>query len=124
MKIIDGAGAVLGRLGAVVAKEALQGEEIAVVNCEKIIITGNQKTNKDEFERKRRMRGSIFRGPKHHADSERIVKRAIRGMLPNYREGRGRVAFKKIKCYVGIPKKFEKEKLEKIKTGKKKNLKG
>jgi len=119
MKIIDGAGAVLGRLGAVVAKEALQGEEIAVVNCEKIIITGNQKTNKDEFERKRRMRGSIFRGPKHHADSERIVKRAIRGMLPNYREGRGRVAFKKIKCYVGIPKEFEKEKLEKIKTGKK-----
>jgi len=28
-------------------------------------------------------------------------------MLPNYRTGRGRVALKKIKCYVGVPKEFE-----------------
>ena len=119
MKIIDGSGSVLGRLATVVAKEALRGEEIAVINCEKIIITGNKKTNKKEFERKRSMRGSLFRGPKHDATSEKVVKRAIRGMLPNFREGRGRIAFKKIRCYKGIPKEFEKEKPVKIDTGKK-----
>ena len=40
MKIYDGKGAVLGRLASKVAKEALQGEEIAILNCEEIIITG------------------------------------------------------------------------------------
>ncbi len=40
----------------------------------------------------------------------------IRGMLRNYREGRGKEAFKKIRCYVGVPKELENEKI--IKTGK------
>lgn len=31
----------------------------------------------------------------------------IRGMLPDYRKGRGRVAYKKIRCYIGVPKEFE-----------------
>ena len=39
-------------------------------------------------------------------------------MLPNYRVGRGRVAFKRIKCYVGIPKEFEESK--KISAGREK----
>ena len=42
MKIIDGKGAVLGRLASNVAKEALGGEEIAILNCEEIIITGGK----------------------------------------------------------------------------------
>jgi len=42
MKIIDGKGAVLGRLASYVAKESLKGEEIAVVNCDEIIITGTK----------------------------------------------------------------------------------
>ena len=28
-------------------------------------------------------------------------------MLPEHRWGRGRNAFKRVKCYVGIPKEFE-----------------
>jgi len=43
MKIIDGANTVMGRLASFVAKEALKGEEIKVVNCEQVIITGNKK---------------------------------------------------------------------------------
>ena len=45
-----------------------------------------------------------------------MLKRAIRGMLPNHREGRGRKAWKKIKCYIGIPKEYEDKKT--IKSGK------
>ena len=33
-------------------------------------------------------------------------------MLPNYRTGRGREAFKRIRCYEGLPKELEKTKLE------------
>ncbi|MEK6827341.1 MAG: 50S ribosomal protein L13 [Nanoarchaeota archaeon] len=107
MKIIDGKDAILGRLSAYVAREALKGEEIAIVNCEQIIITGNRKNIEEGLEAKRKRVGSTQKGPKVSRMSEKVVKRTIRGMLPNYRTGRGRDAFKRIKCYVGVPKEFE-----------------
>lgn len=110
MKIIDGQNEILGRLASYSAKEALKGEEIVILNCEQIIITGNKKDIKQKFEAKRKRVGSTQKGPKVSRASEKIVKRIIRGMLPNYRTGRGRDALKRIKCYVGIPKQYEKSK--------------
>ena len=121
MKIIDGKGAVLGRLASYVSKEALKGEDIIILNCEQVIITGNRKNIEENFRERRSRVGSSQKGPKHSASSERIVKRTIRGMLPEHRFGRGRKAFKKIKCYVGIPKEFQESKT--IKAGKGKQRK-
>lgn len=112
MKIIDGKNTVLGRLAAYTAKQALKGEEIAIVNCEQTIITGNKEFIKQNLEEKRTHVGSTQKGPKVSRTNEKIVKRVIRGMLPNYRKGRGREAFKRIKCYVGVPKEFENAKIE------------
>ena len=98
MIIIDGKNAILGRLSSYTAKQALRGEEVVIVNCESVIITGNKKDI-----------------------SEKIVKRAIRGMLPSHRTGRGREAFEKIRGYVGVPKEFESRK--KISAGKEKGYK-
>ncbi len=114
MKVFDGKNLSLGRLASHVAKESLKGEEIIIVNCDQVIITGNKKSIEKDFNQKRGRVGSSQRGPKHSATSEKIVKRTIRGMLPNYREGRGRIAFKKIKCYVGIPKEYQESKKERI----------
>ncbi len=119
MEIIDGKGIVKGRLASYVAKEALKGEEIAVVNCSDVIITGNKKMIEKEFYEERSKFGSSQKGPKHHRTSEKIVKRAIRGMLPNHRMGRGREAFKRIKCYNEIPKGFEGKEFIKLKQDKK-----
>lgn len=110
MKIIDGKNAVLGRLASYVAKEALKGEEIVILNCDQVIITGNKKNIREEFEAKRRKIGSGQKGPKHSRSTDKIVKRSIRGMLPNHRLGRGKLAYRKIKCYVGIPKEFQESK--------------
>jgi large subunit ribosomal protein L13 len=107
MKVIDGKNAVMGRLASYTAKEALKGEEIAIVNCEQIIITGNKKFIKKDFQEKREKIGSGQKGPKVSRTSEKIVKRAIRGMLPDHRQGRGKEAFRRIKCYVGIPPEFK-----------------
>ena len=107
MQIIDGKNTILGRLASHVAKEALKGEEIAIVNCEQIRITGKKKSIEKEFEAKRQRVGSAQKGPKISRTSEKIVKRTIRGMLPSHKEGRGREAFKRIKCYVGIPPEFK-----------------
>ena len=121
MKIIDGKGAILGRLASYVAKEALKGEEMIVLNCEEILISGNKKTTKDRFEQRRGRVGSGQKGPKLGKTSEKMVKRSIRGMLPDHRMGRGRAAFKRIKCYNKIPSEFEDKK--KILAGKEKPIK-
>jgi large subunit ribosomal protein L13 len=118
MKIIDGKNAVLGRLASFVAKELLKGEEIAIVNCNEILITGNKKDIERNFKEKRSRFGHSQKGPKHHKTSEKIVKRTIRGMLPDHRMGRGKVAFKRVKCYTGIPKELEGKDITKFETGK------
>jgi|TARA_Y100000310_G_scaffold103203_1_gene101470 large subunit ribosomal protein L13 len=107
VKIIDGKNTVLGRLASFAAKEAIKGEEIVVLNCAEVIITGSKKNIKENFEKKRERVGSGQQGPKHSRLNDRIVKRTIRGMLPNHRRGRGKEIFKKIKCYVGVPKEFQ-----------------
>ena len=119
MKVIDGSGIVMGRLASYVAKELLRGEEIAVVNCSEVIITGNKKTLEKEFQEERSKFGSSQKGPKHHRTSEKIVKRTIRGMLPNHRMGRGKIAFRRVKCYNLLPKEFEDKKFTKLEQTKK-----
>lgn len=106
MKIIDGKNAVLGRLASYSAKQALLGEEIVILNCEKVIITGNRQNIIEKFQDKRKRIGSGQKGPKHSRLAYLIVKRSIRGML-SHRSGRGKEAFKRIKCYEGVPEQFK-----------------
>lgn len=120
MKIINGENAVLGRLASYSAKEALKGEEIVILNCEKVIITGNRQNIIKDFQIRRTKIGSGQKGPKHSRLAHLIVKRAIRGML-SHRSGRGKEAFRRIKCYEGIPEQFKDAK--KIVSGKEKGTK-
>jgi large subunit ribosomal protein L13 len=107
MKILDGTNASLGRVASFAAKESLKGEEITVINCDKIVITGSKKDIQEEFLQKRRMVGTLQVGPKHSRLTEKIVKRTIRGMLPKHKWGRGKDVLKNIKCYNQVPKEFE-----------------
>lgn len=118
MKVIDGKNAILGRLAVYAAKEALKGEDIFIVNCEEVIITGKKRAIEDKLRERKTKVGSGQKGPKHSMVSEKIVKRAIRGMIPNHRKGRGKIAIRKIKCYNGVPKEFSESK--KIEFGKSK----
>lgn len=113
MMIINAKNLVAGRLATVVAKKALLGEKIDIVNSEKAIIVGKKKEIFARYERKGRV-GYVRKGPFLHKSPERILKRIIRGMLP-YKQIKGRNALDNIRCDIGIPKKFEKEKLETIK---------
>ncbi|MCR4327311.1 MAG: 50S ribosomal protein L13 [Nanoarchaeota archaeon] len=119
MKIVNGKGVALGRIASYAAKESLKGEEISIVNCDEVIITGNFETTKKDFQERRSRVGSSQKGPKLPSTSEKIVKRAVRGMLPNYREGRGRVAYKRVMCYSKIPKECEGKELIEVHKDKK-----
>ncbi|MBM3247715.1 50S ribosomal protein L13 [Candidatus Pacearchaeota archaeon] len=114
---IDSDNAVMGRIVSFAAKQALQGKEVAILNCEKALISGN-KSNVIERLKLRRGINSMKprKGPFYSKDSQLIMKRCVRGMLPDWRNGRGKEALKKIKCYKGLPEEFKKEKIIKIKT--------
>ena len=115
--IIDAEGATLGRLATNVAKKLLNGENVAIINSEKAIISGKKPAIKEHYKKKREV-GTYRKGPFFPRTAERIVKRSIRGMIP-YQKPHGRAAFKRLKCYTGIPKEFEGEKFEKIKEAEK-----
>jgi large subunit ribosomal protein L13 len=108
MIVIDATDLILGKLSAHVAKQALLGETINIVNAEKAVITGNPDTTMKAQMRKRIM-GAPLIGPYYPRMPERIVKRTIRGMIP-YKKPRGKEAFARIKCYAGVPVEFKNEK--------------
>ena len=105
--IIDAEDGILGRIASFAAKQALQGKTVKVVNCEKVLLTGNRKMILEQYQKAKARGGSAMRGPNFPSSSERIMKRAIRGML-KYKRGRGEDAFDKVRCYNNVPKEFEK----------------
>jgi len=113
---LDSENMVLGRLVSFAAKQALQGKEVAILNCEKTLISGS-KPNVISRLKLRRSINSMKpeKGPFYSKDSQKIVKRAVRGMLPDWRNGRGKEALRRIKCYKGIPAEFKNEKIINLK---------
>ncbi len=112
MVIIDAKNLILGRMASEVAKRALLGESIDIINCEQLVITGNRKRIIEKYAQGR-ARGTPTRGPYITRRPDMFVKRAIRNMLP-YKKERGRTAFSRIKCHRGVPKHFEGKELESI----------
>lgn len=111
--VFDGANVVLGRLASNVAKQALLGKNVVVINCEQVVVSGARKTTVKAYKEIRAKGGSSQKGPYFPTQPAMIVKRTIRGML-SHKEGRGAQAFKRIKCYEGTPKEFSEAKLEKM----------
>ena len=111
--IIDATDLIMGRLAAVVAKKAILGEKIDIVNCEKAVITGNKDNILAEYKKRYDLGRNPYKGPFFPRASDRLVRRSIRGMLP-YKQEKGKKAYKAVMCYVGIPEQFKGQKLETI----------
>jgi len=112
--IIDGKDLIMGRLGTLVAKKLLLGEDVVVLNSKDVIITGN----KDELIKRYqgfRSRGVHAKGPFYSRRPDLFLKRALRGMLP-HKSPRGREALKRLKCHTSVPEEFEGKDAETIKT--------
>ncbi len=105
--IIDATNLILGRLASKAAKQALGGEEVIVVNCEKAIVTGDKKQIFDSYIAKFDV-GQVNQGPYFPRRPDQLVRRTIRGMLPR-KKPRGRAALERIKCYVGLPSQIKPE---------------
>jgi len=112
MAVIDADGHVMGRLSSEVAERLLNGEEIIIVNAEKAIITGKKDMVFGEYKAKKD-RGKIMRGPFYPRRADLILKKTVKGMLP-FKKSTGRVSYRRLKVYVGVPKEYAAAQLEKI----------
>ena len=103
--IIDGNNLIAGRLASYAAKQALLGNEIDVINSEKILITGS-KADVMKKQLHRQNRGHPYKGPFVPKREDKFMRRMIRGMLP-HKQPRGIVAYGKVKCHIGVPEELE-----------------
>lgn len=110
--IVNAEKMILGRMAASIAKKALLGEKVDVINCEKAVVTGTKDAVLGNYKQKF-IRTTPGSGPFFPKTADMFVRRVIRGMLP-YKKKKGDKAFKNIKCHVGVPAEFKDKKIDKI----------
>lgn len=113
--IIDATGLVLGRMATHAAKQALDGEEVHIVNAEKAIVTGSSKRAIQERYHFKRTVGTLRKGPFFPREPHKIVKRTCRGML-QYQKPAGRAAYKRIQAHIGVPKTLQGQDAQTVET--------
>ena len=111
--VVDAEGVVLGRLASVIATRLRGkhkpiftphidcGDNIIVINAEKVRVTGNKATDKLYYSHSGYPGGlkSISFEKLQERSPEKVIKLAVKGMLP--RTPLGRAMFKKLKVYAG-----------------------
>ena len=110
--VVNGDGLILGRMCSKIAKRLLNGEEIIVVNAEKIIISGKKKSKVAEAHKFLEV-GAPERGPFHSRRPDRIVRKTVRGMVP-WKQPKGKLAYKRLKVFLGVPEELKDQKMETI----------
>ncbi len=116
---LNAEGAVLGRVGSIACKELLKGKEVVIINAEKSIITGSRENVIGDISHWKGLGGKGLKGPKVSRNSDMLMKRMIRGMLP-WDRTKGREAYDRLRCFIGNgPLKAEELKLvEKVEVKK------
>lgn len=105
MFVVDGEDCILGRLSAQVAKKALNGETVQVINAEKIFITGSPTQIVARWKQKLRWKDVSDperASPRVSRRPDLFVKKTIRGMIPR-KKAAGREALERIKVFIGKP---------------------
>lgn len=106
--VFDANGKVLGRLASVVAKNLLNGKNVAVINARDAVITGSKNVIAARY--KTRLDLQEKENPEHSPYWPRrpdmLVKRVIRGMLP-YRKPSGKSAYRRLRVFAGVPETFK-----------------
>jgi len=120
MRIIDADGLVLGRMCSVVAKSLLNGEEITIVNAEKAVISGNNESIMEEYERSR-AQGKVKAGPFYPRMPDRILRRTVSRMM-KHRQPKGKEAMKRLTVHIGVPEDLKEAKFESIEDARKADL--
>ncbi|MBU0532056.1 50S ribosomal protein L13 [Candidatus Micrarchaeota archaeon] len=108
MIVVDGTDLIFGRMSSQIAKKLILGEEVSLINAEKIVLIGNPKQISERLLIKRRLKNKATPeySPKWSRMPHLLVKRMIRGMLPK-KSTRGEKALKRLRVYTGNPKNLQ-----------------
>lgn len=120
--VVDAEGLVLGRMASKVAKilrgknkasftpHVDCGDNVIVINAEKVVLTGKKMTDKVYLRHTGYPGGQRKQSPEDILKKypERLVEKAVRGMLPKNRLGRK--LFKNLHVVIGAEHKFEAQK--------------
>ena len=120
--VVDAEGLVLGRMASKVAKilrgknkasftpHVDCGDNVIVINAEKVVLTGKKMTDKVYLRHTGYPGGQRKQSPEDILEKypERLVEKAVRGMLPKNRLGRK--LFKNLHVVIGAEHKFEAQK--------------
>lgn len=107
--VINAENRVLGRLASEIARKAQDGESIRVVNSEKAVISGDTEEVISDY-RQKYERGSKYRGPHFPKRPDKILKRTVRGMLPDNKDF-------DVKAYLTVPHEFDEVEEVDVKSG-------
>lgn len=104
---MDAKGQIMGRLASYVAKQALRGDSIIVLNAEKAVISGRRKNIIEEAKRRLKTRtlASQTTAPVHQRRPDLYFRRVIRGMLP-WKKAKGKAAFHRVLVFMGVPEEY------------------
>src|SRR3989338_8757787 len=92
--IINGQDLILGRLVSYVAKQAMRGENVDIVNCENVVIVGKKEMIMNEYKEREEI-GRVSKGPFYPKMPDR---------------------FERVMCYLGVPDQFKDKKLESVQS--------
>ncbi len=110
--VVDCDSKILGRLASKVAKMLLNGDSIVLVNAEKAVISGHVDDIIEKYKQKLELKDKA--NPEHSPYISRrpdlFVKRVVRGMLP-FKKTKGRLAYKRLKVFMGVPKEYQNKKI-------------
>ena len=103
-EIVDATNLILGRMATRVAKMALDGKRVVVLNAEKAVISGTKArvVARAKTKLKTRTLASQHKAPTHPRRPDNYVRRVVRGMLP-WKKPRGKEAFRRVRVYIGTP---------------------
>lgn len=102
--VVDGTNLLAGRLSSNVAKMLLNGNHVTVINCEKIMISGNKRNIIQNYKDFLSISSILHpeHGPYHPRRPDTIMTKMIRGMLPRKKPS-GWAAHKRLRTFIGVP---------------------
>lgn len=103
--VVNATNHIAGRLSSNVAKLLLQGHRVTVINCEKIMMSGTRSNQIQEYREFLEINSIINykHGPVHYRRPDTIIAKMIRQMLPFDRKPSGKLAFQRLRTYIGAP---------------------
>ena len=107
--LIDAKNKILGRLCSQVAKKALLGEQIVIINAKEAIISGTKRNIHEKYLSKLNISTATNprRGPFWPRRPDTFMRNIIKKMLPT-KKIRGKDALKRVHVYIGaIPHRFQ-----------------